>query len=69
MHNPNYIKEVRGQYEDYPYPFRDPEDERKGLGETFLDGLDKINHYCFGGEKDRVPAHAQQLDGHWIHFA
>ena len=45
-------QEVRELYEDYPYPFRDPDDERKGLSETLLDGLDKINHYCFGGKKD-----------------
>jgi len=52
MNNPNYLEEVRDQYEDYPYPLRDPEDERKRLCETFFDGLDKMNYYCFGGKKD-----------------
>ena len=27
----NYLPEVREQYEQYPYPVRDPQDERKRL--------------------------------------
>ena len=45
----NYLPTVRDQYEDLPYPARDPEDENKGLMETWTDLLGKINHYCFGG--------------------
>lgn len=45
----NYLQDVRVQYEDYPYPRRDPEDEKKRLLPTYLDALGKINHYCFQG--------------------
>jgi SAM-dependent methyltransferase len=43
---------VREQYENYPYPRRDPEDERKRLVRTILDPLCKINHYCFRGKQN-----------------
>lgn len=44
--------DVQKQYEDFPYPTRPPEDEKKRLIATRLDGLDRINHYCFAGKKD-----------------
>lgn len=43
---------VRRQYEDYPYPARDPADEKKRLIRTMLDGLPQINHYGFRGRRD-----------------
>ena len=43
---------VRRQYEDYPYPDRDPEDERKRLVRTFPATLETMNHYCFRGRRD-----------------
>jgi ubiquinone/menaquinone biosynthesis C-methylase UbiE len=43
---------VRAQYEDLPYPFRDPADERKRFLFTPLDDLPALNHYCFGGRRD-----------------
>ncbi|MGB1110389.1 MAG: class I SAM-dependent methyltransferase [Gammaproteobacteria bacterium] len=46
----NYLPDVRAQYEDLPYPPRDPEEERKRLVPTWLDSLPMISHYCFGGE-------------------
>ena len=43
---------VRRQYEDYPYPHRDPEDERKRLVWTAVATLETMNHYCFKGRRD-----------------
>ncbi len=43
---------VRGQYEAYPYPTRDPSDERRRLLFGFLDLLPLLNHNCFGGRRD-----------------
>jgi ubiquinone/menaquinone biosynthesis C-methylase UbiE len=44
-------RQVKGQYESYPYPHRDPEDERNRLIPTVGDNLDKVMHYCFGGKQ------------------
>jgi SAM-dependent methyltransferase len=41
---------VRAQYERFPYPPRDPEDERVRIIGTWLDNLDILNHHCFRGE-------------------
>lgn len=43
---------VTRQYEDFPYPARDPRDERKRLIGTWLDDLGLLNHHCFRGERD-----------------
>jgi len=48
----NYLRSVKEQYENYPYPERDPEDEKKRLFGTVLEPLSKINHYCFRGRRD-----------------
>ncbi|GAB4177513.1 MAG: hypothetical protein OHK0024_15280 [Thalassobaculales bacterium] len=42
---------VREQYEAYPYPPRDPEEERGRLIATEEDALARVNHYCFGGRE------------------
>lgn len=52
MKQPNYLPEVKSQYEDYPYPERDPENEKHNLHTPFTDCLDQINHYCFKGNRD-----------------
>ncbi len=44
------IPEVKAQYDELPYPPRNPEDERKRLLPTLGDNLDQINHCCFGGK-------------------
>lgn len=49
---PNYIPEVRKQYEEFPYPHRNPEDERKQFIITYLSRLDNVNHQCFAGKQD-----------------
>lgn len=45
----DYLTQVRDQYEDYPYPLRNPEDERNRLLITSTARMDKIITYCFGG--------------------
>ena len=48
----NYLSAVRGQYEELPYPPRDPQDERRRLLGSWHDALPLINHYCFAGTRD-----------------
>ncbi|MCP5432518.1 MAG: class I SAM-dependent methyltransferase [Alphaproteobacteria bacterium] len=43
---------VRTQYESYPYPSRDPEDERRRLVTGSPSRLAEIDHYLFRGERD-----------------
>lgn len=43
---------VRRQYENLPFPSRDPEAERYVLRVSLPDTLGKINQYCFGGNRD-----------------
>lgn len=43
---------VRQQYENLPFPSRDPEGERYVLRVSLPDILGKINQYCFCGERD-----------------
>ncbi len=47
----DHLPEVRRQYEDLPYPPRDPLDEKTRLIRTWLDELPMINHYCYGGRQ------------------
>jgi ubiquinone/menaquinone biosynthesis C-methylase UbiE len=51
MTQPSYLPEVRAQYEELPYPPRNPEDEKTRLATTWLDDLGMINHYCFAGRQ------------------
>jgi SAM-dependent methyltransferase len=43
---------VRAQYAAYPYPARDPADERKRLIVGSPSHILEINHYIFGGRRD-----------------
>ncbi|MBO6784297.1 MAG: methyltransferase [Alphaproteobacteria bacterium] len=45
-------RQVRAQYEGYPYPERRPEDERTRLITGSPSGLAELNHYVFGGRRD-----------------
>ncbi|CAO3415936.1 class I SAM-dependent methyltransferase [Azospirillum doebereinerae] len=47
------IDDLRAQYEAYPYPARDPADERKRLVTGSPSHLDEVVHYVFGGRLDR----------------
>lgn len=44
--------QVQNQYESFPYPPRNPEDERTRLKRTYIDSLEVINHYGFQGRRD-----------------
>ena len=45
----NIPERVREQYELYPYPPRDPEDERGRLMRTQQETIETLCHYCYGG--------------------
>ncbi len=45
-------KLVRQQYESYPYPPRDPAEERQRLLTGSPSHLDEVDHYVFGGRRD-----------------
>jgi ubiquinone/menaquinone biosynthesis C-methylase UbiE len=47
----NFAPKVRAQYEEFPFPLRNPEDEINGLIVTEQDSLGKINHFCFGARQ------------------
>lgn len=49
---PKYLPEVKQQYEQYPYPPRNPADEARRLLHTVSGNLLVINHHCFAGKKD-----------------
>ena len=48
----NHLPEVREQYEQLPYPARNPEDEKQRLITTWLDDLPMLNQYCFKGRQN-----------------
>ncbi|MFT7185603.1 MAG: 2-polyprenyl-3-methyl-5-hydroxy-6-metoxy-1,4-benzoquinol methylase [Pseudohongiellaceae bacterium] len=52
MKDGTYLNEVRNQYENYPYPARDPLTEKKHLHLSKSCSLDCLNYYGFEGKKD-----------------
>ena len=46
------LKEVQEHYLDYPYPLRNPEDDKTRLLKVYGDYLGEINHWLFEGKKD-----------------
>ncbi|HCW68820.1 MAG TPA: hypothetical protein DHR80_16800, partial [Thalassospira lucentensis] len=44
-------QKVRELYEQYPYPLRDPQEEKDRLLMPPMDSLSRINHYGFAGRK------------------
>src|SRR2546425_1184343 len=48
MATSNYLKAVRDQYEAFPYPPRNPADEKVRLENSWHDFLELINIYCVG---------------------
>jgi SAM-dependent methyltransferase len=48
----SYLKAVREQYEAYPYPPRNPTDEKVRLENSWHDFLELINFYCFKGRNN-----------------
>ena len=51
-HRAEYLVSVREQYEAYPYPERNPDDERTRLENCWHDFLELINFYCFRGRNN-----------------
>ncbi len=47
-----HVTGVKDQYETFPYPLRDPEDDRRRLVTTLGGNLDGISHFAFGGRRD-----------------
>src|SRR6266496_3946123 len=45
-------KAVRDQYEAYPYPVRNPEEEKVRIENSWHDFLEVINFYCFKGKQN-----------------
>jgi len=43
---------VQDQYENFPYPFRDPKDEDKRLVTGSPSARDEINHFLYAGARD-----------------
>jgi SAM-dependent methyltransferase len=43
---------VRCQYENLPYPPRNPEDDRKRLPTPAVDNLACVNHHCYAGKRN-----------------
>ncbi len=58
---------IRRQYEAYPYPARDPADERLRLITGSPSHIDEVNHYVFGGRRAsrsvRTPVGDTAYDG------
>ena len=50
MEHENYLKEVKTQYENYPYPKRDLSSEKGGMYTSNSENLTRLNHYCFKGD-------------------
>ncbi|MFZ4124748.1 MAG: class I SAM-dependent methyltransferase [Rickettsiales bacterium] len=48
----NYLRQVREQYENYPYPPVNPQDEKHKFTVPVTEAFDHLNHACFGGRKD-----------------
>jgi len=48
----NYIEEVRNQYESYPYPPRDPKNEKKIFTHVSSASLEFLNYYHYEGKQD-----------------
>lgn len=46
------LKNVKRQYEDFPYPPRDPAEEKQRLVCGLFNQLDTVNYFCFSGKRD-----------------
>ncbi len=45
------LAEVKEHYQDYPYPFRDPEDEKKRLLSLAGEHIGELNHFLYKGKE------------------
>lgn len=46
------LKQVKEHYEDYPYPYRDPEEEKTRMLTIFGESLDELNHWLYRGAEN-----------------
>ena len=46
------LKQVQDHYLDYPYPQRNPEDDKTRLMKIYGDYLGELNHWLFEGKED-----------------
>ncbi len=46
------LKQVQEHYLDYPYPHRNPEDDKTRLMKIYGDYLGEISHWLFDGKED-----------------
>ena len=46
------LVEVQEHYQDYPYPFRDPDQEKERLLATFGEFLGELNHFLYKGKEN-----------------
>jgi ubiquinone/menaquinone biosynthesis C-methylase UbiE len=46
------LEQVQEHYMDYPYPFRDPEDETRRLLSLMGEYLGELNHWLYNGKKN-----------------
>lgn len=52
MQHSSYLPQVKAQYEQFPYPPRNPENERRFLHASITECLDALNHYGYGGQRN-----------------
>ncbi len=52
MTSGSFLESVKAQYEELPYPPRDPALETQRLIHKIGDNLVVLNHHCFGGDRD-----------------
>lgn len=45
-----YLSNVRDQYEDYPYPYRDPQEEKNHLTRGACEAVGTMGHFLFNGK-------------------
>jgi len=46
------LKQVQDHYLDYPYPLRNPDDDKKRIIRTHEGFLSNINHHIYNGKQD-----------------
>ncbi|MDD9900579.1 MAG: class I SAM-dependent methyltransferase [Alphaproteobacteria bacterium] len=47
----NYLPKVRQQYEEFPYPDRNPKEERQRFIISWMARMDSVNHRCYAGQQ------------------
>jgi len=50
--NSDYLRQVREQYKNYPYPPRNPESEKSEFKYCSDSALDRLNYYHYSGKRD-----------------